>query len=429
MSDWYLISFIMLFSFSIYRYGLFSYPTFFISQITLYLVLMPWALEGVDEISGAHSSVTWRFPIAVLLYTVFYLMGMRASAPLAFRRDTFFKSRFRRLEVERPGSRVAYVGLIVIAAGMIAYSLLSRNIFTSGPFLLTIIGFDLALALYLFGRSRRPSWLNAMWFVGLLILFVYAGFRYRIMILFFAEVMPFAVGRSKIFSRLALIVGTFLLAIILGAFGQIRSYGSFSNIDLLDAELDLRTAFLASGEQTVTISTIAVVEHHDILEKVGFEPIILVATQFIPSSIFPSKPRATYLGAYNKVTTGLRNTGTAMHDVGQATLMFGIVGLPFSALLLGFILGYLLNATLKRSPNINYTIAVVVLFAVSLPTRGYFAQQVTWALTFLLPLVILQLNGGRGARPPMSWRYETLSKSLHFQGRVWSKILGPVALR
>ena len=135
------------------------------------------------------------------------------------------------------------------------------------------------------------------------------------------------------------------------------------------------------------------IENNDYLPKIGFEPIVLVATQFIPSAIFPDKPRASYLGFYNRVTKGLRSTGTAMHDVGQATLMFGIGGLPFSSFLFGYIIGFFLNSMLKRSESLQYMVAALVLFGISIPTRGYFAQQITWALTFLMPVVLIHFSG------------------------------------
>ncbi|WP_292055142.1 MULTISPECIES: hypothetical protein [unclassified Martelella] len=379
--------------FFVTRYGVFSFPVFFVSQVILYLVAMPLALNGFDEVTGARADMTWKFPVAVTLYSVFYLLGVRLSAPLAFERNFYLKVKAREPQLKRAGSRVATVALGFIAAGMIAYSIASRNIFTSGDLLFTIIGFDLALVLYLIGHNRRPAWLNAIFFICLLLLYIYSGFRYRILILFLAEVIPFALGRSRIFSRIAIISGTILLAVILGAFAQIRSYGSFSVVDLLNTDLDIRTALLASGEQTVSISTIAIIENNDYLPKIGFEPIVLVATQFIPSAIFPDKPRASYLGFYNRVTKGLRSTGTAMHDVGQATLMFGIGGLPFSSFLFGYIIGFFLNSMLKRSESLQYMVAALVLFGISIPTRGYFAQQITWALTFLMPVVLIHFSG------------------------------------
>ena len=179
---------------------------------------------------------------------------------------------------------------------------------------------------------------------------------------------------------------------LLSAFAQFRTYGQLNLSGLLDLEFRPIEYLTQSGEQTVSISTIAVIEQLQSIDLVGLQPFVVSATHFIPSAIWPDKPRVTYLDAYFDVTDGLSNTGTAMHDLAQAGLMFGIYGIPLAAFLLGLLCGTLLRWGLRNSPTPQFAVACIVLFAVFIPTRGYLPQQITWALSFTLLVMLWQLT-------------------------------------
>ncbi|MER8500408.1 hypothetical protein [Mesorhizobium sp. M0204] len=372
------------------RYGAASFPFLYTASCLFYLVLLPLIVGEVDLITGTYARPTGVYYSSVIVFCMFYMFGFRITAPLAF----------TRLPIQHPpprlrelAGRIVIWALYVVSGALISYSILSRNIFKAdGSFLFTIVGFDILLVCYLVGRKDRGASANIALFLVQTLLFLYAGFRYRLAILFLAELMNLQ-GRGFRPFRAAVAVGVAsVLGLGLGALGQVRSYGSFSVLDLGNLGFAPLEFLKRSGEQTVAFATINVVEGVDRLQLVGLEPVLVLVTQFIPAAIYPDKPRTTYLGSYLIVTEGLQGTGAAFHDLGQAVLMYGLYGLPFSAALLGGIAGVFFQNTLKRSPNAYYSCAAVVLYAVLIPTRGYLAQQITWALTFLVPLLALDLS-------------------------------------
>ncbi|SJM29737.1 hypothetical protein [Mesorhizobium delmotii] len=375
--------------YSFYRYGVASFPFLYVVSSLFYLILLPLLVGDVDLVTGTYARPTEVYYWSVIVFCACYMIGFRVTAPLAFTRVSTerYLPRHGRL-----GEKIVLWSLCVFAGALVAFSLVSRNIFRAdGPFLFTIIGFDILLVCYFIGRNERSNFLNIVFILIQSVVFLYAGFRYRLAILFLSELMNLP-GRGFRPVRAAVAGGiALMLALGLGALGQVRSYGTFSVVDLGDLAFAPLEFLKQSGEQTVAFATINIVEGIDRLQLVGLEPITVLTTQFVPAALYPDKPRTTYLGSYLIVTEGLQDTGAAFHDLGQAALMYGLYGLPFSAALLGGIAGLFFQSTLKRSPNVYYSCGVIVLYAVLIPTRGYLAQQMTWALTFLVPLLALDL--------------------------------------
>ncbi|MDP2631816.1 MAG: hypothetical protein Q8P30_03570 [Candidatus Uhrbacteria bacterium] len=378
---------------SVNRYGIAAFPTLFLSSILFYLVIFPLILNGIDSVTGAQANTNFSYYMLVMVYCIFYLVGIRLTAPLAFNGRQSLNRLSGILQYKNKFFKYALNAFLLISILLVTYSIISRNIFINGgQFLFTILGFDLLLVYYFIGRRDRSKVLNAIIFSFIILVFIFAGFRYRIGILIFTEVLVFLKNDLRIVRSMISTAWVILIIVVLSAFGQVRNYGSFSITDLSKLDFDLKRLIAASGEQTVSVATIAILDKVENIKTIGFEPIIVLATHFIPLAIYPNKPRASYLGKYLEVTDGLKDTGTAMHDVAQAVLMFGSLGLPFSAFLLGSLMGFLLQATLRLSPNLYFSAATVVLFSVFIPTRGYLAQQVTWALTFLLPVALFNFT-------------------------------------
>jgi len=368
--------------------GVGSFGFLFLASNFLYLLIIPLAIDGFDVVSGASAVVGEDYFFAVLLYVLFVLLGVRIMTPL--KTVTGVE---HRLELRPTGPHVAYKrALFLLSIVLVFYSIVTRNIFEGGELLFTILGFDFLLVYYLITRNERSKFKNLIFFISLMLLFLFAGFRYRIAILVLAEALVFQTARGTVFRNLVFVVMTFAMVFAMAGFAQFRSYGKLDISSFLELQFRPLEYLMRSGEQTVSISTISVVENLDSIELVGMEAFVVTATHFIPSAIWPNKPRVTYLDAYFDVTDGLANTGTAMHDLAQAALMFGIGGLPLSAFLLGLVYGLLFRWAVKQSPTPQFTAACIVLFAVFIPTRGYLPQQVTWALTFVLPVVLYRLS-------------------------------------
>lgn len=376
------------------RHGIISYGFLFTTSLILYLLLIPFVIDGYDEVTGANATARDSFYTASLLYLIFYLLGVRMFTPFKCTYQAFHNREYT-ISLAQKIIRILF---LILSLLFISYSILTRNIFAGDDFLFTILGFDFLLIYYLLTRNKRNTKQNSLFFFSLILLFLYAGFRYRIAILVFAELLPLLIGnRSTSRKILAFTLGLFVV-MILGVFAQFRTYGSLDVSSIQSANLSPLLSLTQSGEQTVSLSTMAVVDNIQSIPKIGMEPFTVTLTHFIPSAIWPDKPRANYLEAYFDVSEELRNTGTAMHDLAQATLMFGINGLPFTAFAFGMISGFLFRSAVHRSPNNQFTVACLILFAVLIPTRGYLAQQITWALTFVVPAILFRQGCQRLSR-------------------------------
>lgn len=375
------------------RYGAGSFLFMYLVGTWFYLLLLPFAVGSVDVRHGTTAFATSTYYFSVIVYTLFFAAAIRVVAPAAFRPGLMsVAARGRPIP---PGWKwnVSYSAFLVISLGLCLYSLATRNVFgRDGDFLFTILGFDFLLVCYFIGRKRRGPVANWFFFFALALLFLYAGFRYRIAILLMAEIMVYISTRGSLFVKAALIALSALLILLLAVFGQVRNYGTFDSIEqITSGNFQLSRVLAMSGEQTVYFATVNIIEKLEEVETIGLRPILLLPAHFIPSAIWPNKPRAGYLGTYLELTEGMGNSGAAMHDIAQATLMFGHLGLPFSAFLLGMFNGLMLRIGLSWSPNRYYTCALLFLFAVIVPSRGYLAQQVTWMLFFILPLLLIDL--------------------------------------
>lgn len=303
--------------------------------------------------------------------------------------------------VNRPNSHRVYyegfnrfflIGAYALSALMVAYCILSRNIFDAGDYLFTIIGFDMLTVLYLYNRPSRKSILNIAFFILLACLFIYAGFRYRIVLLVCSELFCLDYRRYG-FLKAGLLISVLAFGLFwFSAFAAVRSYGSFSLPPLSSVDFDVKSALVSGGEATVTRATIAIADSIDQIDLYGLEPVQVLLTHYIPAAIYPSKPRAVYLETYFVVAPELKGTGAAMHDMAQYLGMFGAWGLPFVSLFFGCLWGAVYSFTCRLAPNRYVVAGLMTLFGFLLPSRGYLAQQVTWALSFIVILYLLRLG-------------------------------------
>lgn len=387
-----------------YRYGLNSFPFLFLAGTWFYLLFLPYAVGPRDVLYGMEAYATSTYYISVPVYAFFYALAVRLAAPMAFRKKlSSAKLRRNPASLISRGS-LAYAALLTLSVALCIFSLASRNVLErDGILLFTILGFDLLIVCYFLRRNQRRPFINVVIFICLIILFFYAGFRYRIILLFMAEMLVYLSGRGSRGLKGLLIAGSLFGVLALAAVGQVRVYGSFDTLKRLPSvNLNPIELIARSGEQTVYFATVNVIENLEKLDLVGLKPLALVPTQFIPAAIWPDKPRPDYLGSYLEVSDGLGGSGAAMHDIAQAALMFGHLGLPFASFLLGLIAGLMMRVGLRLSPNAYYASGLIFFFAVLIPSRGYLAQQFTWMATFVLPIYLLSLLQQSAIRPRKS---------------------------
>lgn len=381
---------------SIWRFGLFSYPGMFVSNCLFYFIAIPWAADDAHVGLNFALSPTPRFLICALMYQVAFLLGLLAAIKPPYLRPDLGTRGAVALEAQSFFGRIFWAGIFSISTIFVGYSLITRNIFEADRFLFTMIGFDMFSILYLYNRERRNPLLNIGFFVALIALYLYSGFRYRIALMIGAELS--CLNYRKVgYLKVLLLGGVLSFALIwFSAFAAVRNYGSFSLPELTAENFDVKSALVSSGEQTVTRVTMTIADGIENIDLYGMEPATILLTHFIPSAIYPDKPRAQYLESYFVVGPELRGTGAAMHDMAQFLGMFGLLGLPFVSFAAGYLWGRIYAFACKMAPNRYVVAGLVTLFGFLMPTRGYLAQQMTWALTFVVILFLLKIFGQLG---------------------------------
>ena len=206
-----IITALLLFFFT--RYGVSSYPFLFLATSTLYLLIIPFSLDGYDIITGASALAGNTFYLAVLIYTIFYLIGIRLSGPfIVLKKEnkikysyTFTSTLFKNL-------------LFIFSSLFILYSINTRNVFLGTDYLFTILGFDLLLVHYFLTRNDRNNILNFIYAFIIICIFLYAGFRYRIALLVLSELIIFISLESSRMKKSIWLGIIFLFIVFLGSF-------------------------------------------------------------------------------------------------------------------------------------------------------------------------------------------------------------------
>lgn len=347
----------------------------FLVGMVISFLIMPLAIDGV---LWHNEYRDYAYSWDAILVVAMYICGVFAAYKTipAFR----YEKRERILGI----SSLSYIWIASLI--MVGYSLITRNIFEVSAGLFTIVGFDMALAAYLLGFENRKRKANILLFVILFILFLYSGFRYRIVLLLIPLVLFFGGGvKKRLYLKLMLV---FLMTALLMAYGGIRKYGEFVSLENLEfgSILDLvRT----SGELTATVATLSVVMNIEKISLIGMQPITILSEHFIPSFIIGVKDRSEVLGIYLKVTDDLNGTSAALHDVAQSVVMFGKGLIFFSTYILWVLFFFLTKSLFLDEKRKYFAIAVLCLVAFFIPSRGYSPQQITWILSFLIPWVLV----------------------------------------
>lgn len=361
-------------------FGLSSHVFLFNASCFLYLICMPFSVAS-GELKFIAPEPNEKYIYAVIIYIAFYSLGVQCA-------ESWVKVGPKFVRVAQFEGRGWHPILFIVAASLAMFSVATRNVFESeGQLLFSILGFDLLLVHYTLVRGRLGASQGAVYFIALTILFLYAGFRYRIAVLFLAELIYFVKASRSPVRNVSAIATGLGLAVLLNLYAQVRTYGAFDFNAFSEIDVNPIDLIAQGGEATVSIATTAVVNNIENIDAIYLEPYRILLTHFVPAVLYPSKPRALYLEAYFSVVPELSGTGTAMHDLAQTILMLGLGGLPLMAFVGGFLFSALRVVAVAIVPSARYAIAATVLFAVFVPTRGYLAQQITWALTFIVPVL------------------------------------------
>jgi len=257
------------------------------------------------------------------------------------------------------------------------------------------------LAFIPFLRKQGAAWFVAI-FVVTFSLFVNFGFRWRLVVLFYALVSVFHLEkRVKLNLKLGI---SLLLALLLlvGGMAIARSYGRGMRMErlegvkageLIDNAMTEAACFLASG--------FIINKYQDTFDHSGFDFLVNAISAPVPRALWPDKPDGSYIGGpIMSLYGGNRGTGQAALNYAEYFMAFGWYGVIIFPFLMGLFLKRCWLWYIANKSN-DYAIIMISLINGMMymwVSRGYFSLFLTLFILVCLPVWILHRRDGKKKR-------------------------------
>lgn len=376
-------------------------PINVISLVYLYYCTMPvFFSEGRYTITPAMRP--YLCDTAALLSYLCILWG--------FKRKT--KKEFTKWNALFDGKNSLVLGIVLFAVGLACYAPFreisfsvaysegigedyNRDGFTS-YFIAMISLFCAACSLMVVSLKEK---FNVFAFLVIwlsLITYIVGGFRYRLVALIFATIIPVYLY-PKVKRPNYVILAALMFAAYLGfaIMDKSRVYGK--GIDLERAsELTFDDASKGAQENEAVYyySVLCMDDIETRSDYKFFEPIVNAVLMPVPRFLFPWKPKGDYMNSVMVHTLGSTGTGAASMMFVEAFLAFSWLGIIVFFYLIGWFAKVVWDNYQKNKGSIGAIIFLSVFngFLYTLMSRGYLAQSfVTFVYFVILPFWISSL--------------------------------------
>jgi hypothetical protein len=261
-------------------------------------------------------------------------------------------------------------------------------------------------------KFKRWTWLVLP---VVLLIFLQAGFRFRIMLLLAGLGTAFALTRRfRITTPIAL--GGLAVALLLSnVIGAVRRYGQGIDLTALtDDKIEDMTSSVGGEFGVVYVLNYTV--EHPLPDPVMLEPWLVAIARLVPSFLWPDKPTPEYARHFiaGASAQGVETAGVAATQHVEMLLQFGWFGLLPLAFLYFSITGLLIGALLKQryEARIAGCALVPAFFGYYMQTRGYFFQIFADALFMFGPLLILNFGSHLQRRSGDSRLFSVVRRAL-----------------
>jgi hypothetical protein len=346
-----------------------------------------------------------------LMWTHWAVMIYAVGAGAAF----FIFRRQLTLDPARPQAwdsdlnRTIYLALWAIAgAGVLAQFLLGKLNLTGsatyelatdqiGEFAFLAQAYNLMVPLMVV-FAIKDNFRKRTWFLSAIvfIVFLQAGFRFRIMILLAGLGTSFVLLRRYRPSTMLAVAGLAVALILSNLIGTVRRYGQGIDLAALSNVSVDRLSLSVDGELGV-VYVLDYIADNPLPDLAPLEPWRVGIARLVPSFIWPGKPTAEYTKYFITGTTlqGADKAGIAATQHVEMLLQWGWFGLgPLSFLY--FSTACLLLSRmhkLDRTMRVAGSSIVPAYFGFYMQTRGYFSQILADAIFMLAPLYFLNWHG------------------------------------
>lgn len=221
-----------------------------------------------------------------------------------------------------------------------------------------------------------------------LVIFIVAGFRYRIVILVLSmfTVSYLYSDNIKKVKLLPILLIAGVCYVGFNIMDHARDYGNGIRLDVIEGQgWDDVTEQAGETERVYNYSIMVM----DVYEREGkreyFAPLVNAALIPIPRAIFPWKPNAQYL--YSSAEYVMRGGGTASVYVNfvEAFMAFGWIGIIINGLFIGWLSRRFWNNYRNNPKSLGAIIALALYngFTYVIISRGYLAQEFSCFLFYI----------------------------------------------
>lgn len=220
-----------------------------------------------------------------------------------------------------------------------------------------------------------------------LVVFIVAGFRYRIVILVISIFTVYHLY-NPIPKKIKLIPVLIIAYICYTGFNIMdhsRDYGNGIRLDVISSiEKKDVTAQAGETERVYNYSIMVMDTYYNDGKREYFDPLITAFFMPIPRAIFPWKPDANYLtSSANYVMKG--GTASAYVNFVEAFMAFGWLGIVINGIFIGWLSKRFWNNYRNNPKSIGAIIALAIYngFTYVIISRGYLAQEYSCFLFYI----------------------------------------------
>lgn len=381
--------------------GVLSLPAITMLTALMYFFLMPLlGITGDDTgFFGWFLDDLGPMHLVVLMY----LAG--ATAAFIANRRLLLRNPAVRLPDDGPFQGMTFVVLwalavaavaLLFAVGFVSFDQEDVYRFRSdvpSGYLFLNQGYNLAVPLTLVTLLRdRFKWKSLVVLFVVVVFFLQAGSRFRILILLVAAASAYAITHRHRIGVLTGSIGAILATVLLNIIGAVRTYGR--GLDLSNIEnTDLTSLSLAFRGELGVVYAFSNATNNPLPPPLYFEPWLIALSRLVPTALWPDKPTATtfsYVVA-SAHDENVKFAGVMPPQQMEMLFQFGRVGVPLLAFLYFALAAVILRSVWKRGAEARVAAfsLIPIFFGYYMQSRGYFSQIFTDALFMFGPLFLL----------------------------------------
>lgn len=377
-------------------------PTTFLVVYLSYYVLLPFVKGGTD----ASEQGEFMLLVGTLVFYLVFRFFYKKTQP----KYEFMK--FNNLLTEDNAIKYAVILFSIAFLGYGIFNGFSLAIFSEASrndiefnedgsyghtemyitYLISVFTFCCAVVYAV--KQKISIWFVAMMTISL-ILYIVGGFRYRILMLFVSVFTVMYLFPEPRTIKYHIVIPLFLVMyVLMGVMEAARMYGRGLDISVV-TEIQ-RTGEIKEASENMMVYEFSAecMDKYDLEDFILFEPVVNAVFMPIPRTLFPWKPKGTYMRDANIKVYRSITRGNAYLNITEAYVSFGWFGILIYAWFLGWLSKLFWNNYIRNKESIGAVVLLGLYNATlyQIIARGYMAQALTTFIYYVfMPFWLLMI--------------------------------------